>query len=134
MYESLIFFLFISFHLHITNNIQPLVRADGTQIDTTLTISFPLSRLLGEPPEGCDDLTVVLRISDLIKKITKLLPLKKLAKNNLEKVKLLPGRSITPPRFKEQEKAIQEFNKYDSGSEVDDEQHDPSYQPSSRSC
>jgi len=124
MYES----LGLSYW-HITNNIQPLVRADGTQINTTATISYPLSHILGNPPKGCDDLIVILRISDLIERITPILPLKELDKNNLEEIILAPGKSRTPPRFKEQERGVQEFEEYDSGSEVDDEQNDTSYRP-----
>jgi len=107
-----------------------LVRADGTQINTTATISYPLSHIIGNPPEGCDDFIVVLQISELIEAITSILPRKELDKNNLEKIRLAPGRSATIPRFKEQEKAVQEFAEYDSGSEVDDVQNDTSYQPS----
>lgn len=107
-----------------------MVRADSTQINTTATISFPLSHILGNPPNGCDDLKVELQISDLIKRITKILPLKKLDKDNLKKVTLAPGISTTPLQIKEYKKAIQELEEYDSGSEVDDEQSDLSYQPS----
>jgi hypothetical protein len=118
----------VSSYWHITNNTQPLVRVDGTQINTTATISYPLSHILGNPPKGCDDVIVELRISDLIERITSILPRKELDKNNLKKVKLAPGKSTPPPRFTEQKQAVQEFEKYDSGSEVDDEQNDPSYQ------
>jgi len=107
-----------------------LVRADDTQINTTATVSYLLSHILGNPPEGCDDLIVELRISDLIGRIKRALPFKEFDKDSRKKVKLALDRSITPPRFKEQEKAVQDFNNYNSGSEVDDEQYDTSYQPS----
>jgi len=107
-----------------------LVRADGTQINKTATISYPLSHILGNPPEGCDDFIVILPISELIERITVILPRKELDKNNLKEVRVAPDKSTTPPRFKEQERAVQEFKEYDSGSEVDDEQNDTSYQPS----
>lgn len=107
-----------------------MVRADGTQINTTTTVSYLLSHILGNPPEGCDDLIVELRISDLIRRIKRALPFKEFDKDNRKNIKLVLDKSITPPRFKEQEKAIQEFNNYNSGSEVDDEQYDKSYQPS----
>lgn len=105
-----------------------MVRADGTQINTTATIVYPLSHIIGKPPNGCDDIVVELRISDLIERITSILPRKKLDKSNVRKFQLASGKSITPARVKEQEKAVQEFEEHDSGSEIDNTQNDMSYQ------
>lgn len=106
-----------------------MVRAHGTQINITATISYLFSYIIKNPPEGCDDLIVILRISDLIERITSILPLKKLDKNKLEEIILASGKSTIPPWFEEQKKAAQEFKEYDSGSEVDDEQNDTPYNP-----
>jgi len=119
------------FDWYISNKTQPLVRVDGTQIDTTATISYPLSHIIGNPPEGCDDVKIELRIADLIKKITLTLARKELGKNNLNEIKLVPGESKISSRLKEQQEAIQDYEKYDSRPEdYGDEENDLSYQPS----